>query len=564
MKAKKSLENSGCPEALSTNCIVWTGDNIPCLGISYGDRVSEVICGIANKICNICKDIDVSQLDLSCLINTCGTCPDDRDLKTVLQCLLDNQCSLKELITTSGGGSTDVTIAVNMKCLKIYDAFGNEIPQNLNMALQSLVNEVCTDRTTLVFLQSEIDDLQNQINNLPDPTPYVEPDISTCVTPVPTPTSDSVPLLAQAFCDYRDLVGSTSDINSAISQQCAGLDTTFAATPGWFIGATTGFKSVNNLWIAYCNLLDRVTSIENTCCKVDCDSVIIKFQINDNQNSDGITIDFSSLYGNYIPSIFTDCGSTITITDVDGKNVTYRIIVAQENTSPEYDLSMLNLTKAVTVSIQAKLCSGTMTCQKCLTVEHTVANAACGSCLVTITGATGTCTIFFTTNAHQDYITAGVGDQIYLPMNATLVSYVTNSGDAVPDTTCLVISAAEFNCYQFNWEGPCTSAPLDDTHFDRIYLGINEWALSDTIGWCANPNLLGAEINLLVTPLFVAKYYYVSTINNALRVRVIGTDIPKIRAHNPTGIGEDYLYLVGELTTDCDLPGGWSNVTPNV
>ncbi len=568
MKAKKAITNSGCPEALSSNCVVWTGDNIPCLDISYGDRISEVVCAIANKICNICKDIDMSQLDLSCLIDICEGCPEDRSVKTILQLLLDNQCKLHDLITGSSDDGTCCTIAVNMKCLKKFDDFGNEIPQDLNAALQSIVNEVCVHRTTLITLQNEIDDLQDQIDNLPDPTPYEEPDIITCITPDPTPTSEAVPIITQDYCDYKALVGDEATISTAISRQCAGLNTDFGSIDGWILNPTTGFGSVNNLWIAYCSVLERLKFIEDTCCKIDCDSIDIHFQVNDNQDSDGVTIQFSAVYGNKVPSVFTDCGSTITFTDKDDLKVSYTIIVAQESTSPEYDVSMLDLSEKITISINVKLCSDSMTCVKCISADHVVLNGACEACDITIAGTNGSATIFYTLNGNLDSVTGFVGDVVYISKDAVNVYFVTNTGDATPDTSCLVIGEANYNCYLFSWEiDPGAEIPLNDATFTKLYLGINEWTISSPYTVVETLTNVSARdmfttVNNVNTPLFVASCYLDNEIDSYLFVRVIGTDIPKIQITNPTGETTDYLYLYGELQESCDCPDGFNTEVP--
>ncbi len=385
MKAKKSQLNSGCPEALSSNCVVWTGSEIPCLDISYGDRISEVVCAIANKVCNICRDIDVSQLDLSCLIDLCENCPEDRSVKTILQLLLDNQCKLQDLIT-SGGTSTDPTIAVNMKCLKKFDDFGNEIPQNLNTALQSIINEVCDHRTRIIILEATVIDLQDQIDNLPDPIAYEEPEITTCLTPVATPTSEVVPIVAQDYCDYKALNGTEAEITQAISKQCEGLDTDLILVPDWILNPSTGAQSLNNLWIAFCNLRDRLINIEENCCKVTCKDVKIGFTAVFNEDNDGVIITFSAGAGTEIPNGFTDLGSTITITDISGNIIEY-ITVAPDlianNASIEIITTGLMTSGDFNINIQANIGNGSLTCSKC--VNKTIMRDPCRFCILTAT-----------------------------------------------------------------------------------------------------------------------------------------------------------------------------------
>ena len=386
--------DSGCSASLSSKCVVWNGPKIECLDICSGDTVSEVIYAIAQKVCDIATATDLSTLDLACLIDLCESCPQEKSLKTILQLLLDNQCKLKDLIDDIDGSATaDVELNLNLKCIKKFDEFENEIPQNLNQVLQSLVNEVCTHKDKISVLESTVDDLQDQIDNLPPPDTYTEPNITICQAGTPKKLSVAVPLVAQGICDYKDVIGQIEDVQNALSRQCEGLNTLLASTIGWNTTPVNLSQTVNNIWLALCNISTRVRAIEATCCAPSCDRIKLGFIA---IIGDGVvSLLFTGGAGTLIPSGFVDCGSIITFIDKDGIEFSPSIIdtpIEQEGTLE--DLSIAGLAMGtIKVNIKTKFClldnSGAviMTCQDCFNGEFENTN---GCCVITNTGSAQT------------------------------------------------------------------------------------------------------------------------------------------------------------------------------
>lgn len=370
---------------MSTRCIVWNGPSVPCLEICNGDVLSEVVHTIATKVCDLNSQLDLSAVDLTCLID--NTPPEHKDVKTIIQLLLDNQCTLKQLIDDFTPGDANITLNLNLRCLKQFDQFGNEVPQNLNQTFQSIINQVCTNKTDITNLQATTNDLQNQIDNLPAPQNYTEPSVAICTTGTSKPLSQAVPLIAKDLCDYKDLIGSADDVSAAIAKQCAGLNTLLAATLGWDSAPATLADSLGNLWIAYCNVLNRVKVIETTCCGPTCDK--IKLGIIVTFNDDG-TMNMAFTYGagTFIPTGFVDCGSVITLKD---KNDVTRTLVgttiSQEGLIEDISLAGL-ATGTVKVGIQSKFCLADetgrtiLTCAGCFNLEF---NNTMGCCVLTNT-----------------------------------------------------------------------------------------------------------------------------------------------------------------------------------
>lgn len=384
MNPINSSYSKGCPELLSSGCITWNGPNIPCLGICTGDCLTKVVHLLASKFCIIYDGLDLTALDLSCLVANPTVGDDDRTIKYILELILDNQCTLKELIDAiDGSSSSDVTLTLNMRCLKIFDDFGNEIPQNLNATLQSLVNKVCADADRISAVEADIVNIQDQIDALPSPITYVEPSIVTCIDGVTRRTSLTVPIVATAVCAIRTDLGSTIDVQEATARQCAGLGSSLGSISGWKSSPANLAQSFNNLWIAYCNLQQRVTEIETTCCAPSCDSIKVGFLT----TFDGTTVvlSFTTGAGTTIPTGYTDCGSTLTISNDSGHEFTVDIPLAQGYVTDPIDLSTFTVGEELTFGFNVKLCSDSVNCDKCVTKKVKYVSSGC--CVITNQGS---------------------------------------------------------------------------------------------------------------------------------------------------------------------------------
>lgn len=440
-----------------SKCVQWTGCDIPCLGISNGDYLDEVIFTIVNKLCILSEPLDLSTLNLQCLIDKLGASePSDRSLVLILQLIIDNECKLKDLIDAINAiiNQEDPPLVLDLKCLTQYDPFGQPLPYTLSTVLQSLLNEVCDLKDIVDYLSGKVVDLQNQIDNL-TLSPYEEPLLTSCLY-VNKPTSQALQIFAGEYCSFADAVGNVTKIQQNISKQCEDLNQVFQTNPDWSLTVNNLADSLGNIWVLTCNNYENIQNMLNTCCKVGCEDISIGWQTNDNEDGDGVTLDFGYQYGNKIPLGFTDCGSTVTFIDHNPdpllrKTKTYTIPISQTFTSIEFDVSMLYLTDPITIKVCSKLCKDGEQCCNCVEVEHLVMNGACNVCDVTITGTTGSVNIEYTHNSFVTVITAVVGEVVYIPKDAINVSYVTISGDAVPDTSCITFVTKTLKCYKIEW-----------------------------------------------------------------------------------------------------------------
>lgn len=371
MSKNKNSKTSGCIESFSS-CTVWNGVNIPCLNIETGDCLNDVIFNIADKICEALQPIDLSNISLQCLIDKLGIVePSEKTIPSILQILIDNDCKLYDLIklVESKIINPNTILNLDLKCLVTRDIFGT-IPQVTQLQLdQLLIDKVCSLQTRVGDLEIKVIDLQNQIDNIELP-PYTEPVISSCLYSN-KPVSQAVNLTSTKVCQMENKIGNNSQIDVAIGRQCASLASLFITNPNFIQNPSTLAETNNNQWIIICNLLDRLVSIEQTCCAPSCDKIKIGFIYSYDADTRELILEFTSGAGTFIPSGFTDCGSQFSIKDCDGNIILTNTSSISNNASISFTLPLGVCTDKLNISIKTKFCLRDnnnviiLTCQDC-------------------------------------------------------------------------------------------------------------------------------------------------------------------------------------------------------
>jgi hypothetical protein len=232
------------------------------------------------------------------------------------------------------------------------------------------------------LIKNQIIDLQDQISQI-DINPTVEEvNIGTCIATA-RPVSQAVVSVAADLCDYKETVGQVVDIQSAIAKQPAGLNTLLGSVTGWDLSPDKLASSFGNLWLAYTNLLNRVSYMELNCCKISCDSVKVGYIVSIEGTT--CTLSFTTGAGTSIPTGFTDCGSVLTISNESNtKSFSVNVIVTQGVTTGSIDLSGFTVGENLSFNLAAKLCSESLNCDKCVT--KTVKYTTGGCCVITNEG----------------------------------------------------------------------------------------------------------------------------------------------------------------------------------
>lgn len=376
----KKINNKGCVTSF-TNCIKYDGQDIPCLGIKNGDYINQVVCTIVDKICEVSQPQDLSTLSITCLIEkfTNISEPLSKTVLSYLQLLVNNQCTLKDLIDAINlriDGITNKSLILDLKCLGVGDG---SIQYEEQTVLQILINETCAHRLHLTTIDGRIVDLQTQINNIPV---YTEPKVSSCLFTNKT-TSQAVVLFSNDYCVYKPKVGTISDIDIAISRQCDDLAALFATDSNFTQNPQSLANSVNNLWIAFCNLSDRVKAIETTCCAPSCDKIKLGYIHAFDAETRELSLSFTSGSGTIIPNGFVDCGSEFIIKDCEGNIILATIKTISTLSDVVFNIPTGYCINNLTISIKTNFClkdannNIIMSCKDCYSKTIKIQSECC-------------------------------------------------------------------------------------------------------------------------------------------------------------------------------------------
>lgn len=439
------------PTIITTDSVIWDGPAISCLDLCPGDTISDVMYKAGIFICELQNTLNLSDLDLKCLISICAECPEPvKTLSNVLQLLINKVCILADLIESGNGSIVDAeTFQVNLKCLAITDGSGNILNDDTNnKIIQSIIDQVCKNKQDIALHMAELTILDERVTILENnPTPVLTlPTINGSCYGLGASLANVTRDMAADFCSYKTVLGTTSHISTGISKQPSNIQQLYASTPGFVLGASTAGQTISNLWVVVGDLLNRIKSIEDNCCKADCDKVRVGFQIVFGDNT--AVLKFTSGAGTSIPTGFTDCGSTLVISDAKGNTETVSIPIANGYETDEIDLSVFEKGATLTFELLSKLCSDSLTCEKCITKVATYSSGCC-----TITNNSGEVVLvvyeipIITTVGPQTKLTKSVnlqpGESFTLPPNATVL---TRTGEL--DSTCTNLPEVdELKCY---------------------------------------------------------------------------------------------------------------------
>jgi hypothetical protein len=394
---------NGC-NPISSNCVVWQGPDIPCINICTGDTVSDVVAKLATELCEVLDQTSLSNLDLSCL-NL-----DPQDVPTnfteLQQLIIDELCSLGGRCTAleggGGGGSSSSTVTATLPACLQYTNLQNDLVTVLPIDeyAELVAARVCTLISDITTINSTLSSHNTRITALENATPSGStiPQVTpTCVLPaVLTDIDDVVEAIEEQFCDLRTATGTSTELISAIGNQCVGLNTeerlsgagTMSSISGWNTTVTNVADSLANMWLTICDMREAIKTIQQTCCSTDCSAVTLSFT--GSFAGTVITLNFN---GSFIPTGFVECnqsGALVTISDGSLSYTTYVQVLdaLASNGIAQIDLAQSGLSTTSNYVITVILCAtdGTVTCEKSNTI--TITNQA-GLCNVP-TGVTAT------------------------------------------------------------------------------------------------------------------------------------------------------------------------------
>ena len=297
-----NLDNKPC-SPISSNCVIWQGPDIECINICNGDSVSDVVAALATELCNVLDQINVSSYDLTCLGFT-SACP-PKDFEALIQFLINKICDLESVPTDTpkdASGCPDCIVSV-------ASCFVEGTTTNMQLVdyVQAIANKVCALVDNIADLQTQIDGIDIRVTALENAVPpsLAIPSIPTgCLDSVipGTPATETIDIVldylvndaAIGYCATIETLwgssGSAADLAAVLNPVCitassasivdgndAGAGTMSSAYPGptgWITTPLTLAQSIQNLWVAICDLrnittvaftdTDTITVTENT------------------------------------------------------------------------------------------------------------------------------------------------------------------------------------------------------------------------------------------------------------------------------------------------------------
>jgi hypothetical protein len=365
---------------------------------------------VATKLCTIQTSLDLSTLDLSCLVSFCSAAnpaPTNKTLLAVLDFIIDKVCCLNTAIQNlpSGGGSsyTEPNVALPT-CLQYTDpGTGQTVTQLQHSAYTlRLANQHCSLKATVDSHTTTIAAHNTRITALENAPAVTIPQVTpNCILPsVPTAMNVVLDELEAQYCLLRTTLGTNTALTSAVAQQCQGLGAsaalsvsgTISSLPGWNATSTTIASSMQNLWVVLCDMRQTIYDLKNTVGQTDCSAFLLGFTAAANEARTQVTVFFNG-GGTVIPSGFTNCtaqGSKITITDTSGHVYTdnVNLVTAVADTDGiTFTVSgaSLNASQAYTITVEGCLTKSGNTCSKTATFTVSVPCPIISSVTATLT-----------------------------------------------------------------------------------------------------------------------------------------------------------------------------------
>lgn len=369
-----------------SNCITWTGESIPYLGIYEGDSISPIIAEIITEIKRIAGK-DLSTFDIPSLLKICDQkAPEEISLISILTLLRDNQVCLKDFVDELDKQLAKLLegkkVTVNLRCYTGLNGLGLSITrEELD---QLIINKLCAHEAALDSIDSSLVRMNENIDEKRRQARIEEVTVSTCINSETLPLSQQVQNTSKELCDYIQVVGTTTNIADALANTPVDLNAEFGSIPGWNMAPVKWSEYYKNTLLEIQNIRERVIYIEENCCAVNCDKVKIGFTMVLNEDKTGVIIKFNKGAGTVIPKGFEDCGSTGTLTDANGLTQDFDLAISMGATI-EITLDA-GMHGDITADIAAQMCNTDkgVQCNKC--ASATLIGAGCEFCTLTASG----------------------------------------------------------------------------------------------------------------------------------------------------------------------------------
>lgn len=413
-------KSQGC-SPVSSNCVVWQGPDLGCIGICKGDTISDVVYKMATELCSLIDMFNLTDYDFACLSVPVSETP--RDIKELLQILIYRICELENITlssststfrtasTSTTGNCPDTCIVPIATCFQYVDPFGDTvITMTLTEYVNTIGNRICNIIDDITILQNEVQTLQGEMSKAQASIVDLEEnkaDIDSLNYQVNTKTNPSAgtQYITNALRSVENSLISTQDALGSQTEQYqnllkAGLISqepklfgigNMASITGWTISPTKTAESIGNLWLAIADIRNAVSYIQENCCTTGCADLYLNFRASVNISATTIVTIFTDGSTGFT-SDWKECSgsSKITITDSAGNSSTFSTSLINLISNPlgfQVDITSTSIDPTLDLTITTDACflntTIETTCEKCY--SYTIfAQANCPATILTV------------------------------------------------------------------------------------------------------------------------------------------------------------------------------------
>lgn len=276
---KPNNNNTKNCESISSRCVIWDGPTISCISgnICNGDSIDKVTYELAERLCEILDQLDISTYDLSCLVPLGGT---PTDFKSFINLLIAKICATpaqQSSTQTSTVNCTDCN--VNFAPAFYYNdpGTGDTVTsgpiqgyvQRVGLSVGNLINQIAVNQAATSNLNERVTALENT----PQPK-FTLPELYPTGIATPNsllPLTEFVTILEQQFVELRTATGDTTDIYNAITTFPSDFNSAKAlgatggvmgTLPGWIEDPKSLSDSFINVQLAILDLRGAVRNIQ--------------------------------------------------------------------------------------------------------------------------------------------------------------------------------------------------------------------------------------------------------------------------------------------------------------
>jgi hypothetical protein len=269
-----NLDNRPC-SPISSNCVVWQGPTLTCIDLCAGDTISDVVAKLAEELCTLLDQTNVTNYDLTCLgVASCGP----KDFQALIQLLIDKICELNNIPAPapekSANGCPDCIVTV-AECFRS----GGTTTMQLLDYVQMIATKVCSLIDEIANINTQLTNLDNRVTvleNTPPPSftlPSFVVDCTLADGTVVGGNAYAIDVILNAlinddvhgYCALTNALGTPTQLGSAVGGACITASTPTLSNPpvpfgteyfgSWVNTPATVADAINNIWIALCDIL---------------------------------------------------------------------------------------------------------------------------------------------------------------------------------------------------------------------------------------------------------------------------------------------------------------------